>query len=381
MSVEENYDNYFETELRRRLREDTIKNLYMRMNPLGGMSSDSDKVSDLTKITLKGLDEVLDAYFYEEMGHDTEYDVIADKTEEFINGFTNRNITEMYNQHEFTDEEWDYMKYTTITHKWRDQRNLGIGAAYAIRDILLRDRIIREFGEDALPKLKKAAEGLKGEYGFSSAKRHFSELFSDHPYGEHLKEDLEKEIDKETELSFNQRINCGGYALKVDTWINPPYCDGFDGKLAGLLSKFPFVRLLQDGKVAEDEYLVLYRTKGEMAHHFARVENDGVVREKDGEAPPQVFNGWNEYVDGACEAEFAVKKDHEMFDYDFMAINTGDKNLIIPQEVKEYVSTPRSRYPIIENGRLVNYSDYFETPIKNIEEAAAPNIDDSGDGR
>ena len=381
MSLEDNQDNYFETELRKRLRKDAIKNLDLRMHPLGGMNGNSDIVSDLTKTTFKGLDEVLDAYFYEEMGQDTEYDVIADRTEDFINGFTNRKITEMYNQHEFTDEEMAFMKYTTITHKWRDQRNLGIGAAYAIRDILLRDRIIREFGEDALPKLKKAAEGLKSEYGFSAAKRHFSALFSDHPYGEHLKEDLEKEIDKETELSFNQRINCGGYALKVDTWINPPYHDGLDGKLADLLSKFPFVRLLQDGKVAEDEYLVLYRTKGEMAHHFARVENDGVVREKDGEAPPQIFKGWNEYVDAACEAELAVKKDHPMFGYEYMAMNTGDKNMKIPQEIKEYVSTPRARRPIIEDGKLVNYSDYFEAPTKSIEEASVPNIDDSGDGR
>ena len=40
-----------------------------------------------------------------------------------------------------------------------------------------------------------------------------------------------------------------------------------------------------------------------------------------------------------------------------------------------------ARRPIIEDGRLVNYSDYFVTPTKSIEEAAAPNIDDGGDGR
>ncbi|MCR5185677.1 MAG: hypothetical protein K6D97_00980 [Clostridia bacterium] len=362
MSAEETYDDYFETELRKNLREGAKSNIDFRMIPLGGTISDDDSVSRFTKDVYHGLDEVLDAFFYAKLGEDTDYDTIADLTEEFMGRFTDKNIAQMYKQHHFTDEELDFMRYTTSTHKWRGKREIGIGASYALRDILLREEVIREFGEDALPQLKMAAENLPGNYGFSEAKKHFSGLFSKYPYGKKLKESLEEAIDVETEYSFNNQMNCGGYAFKVDTWVDPTYCRTTEKKIAALISKFPFVRLLHDGKVADDEYLVFYRTDENCGNHFIRVDSDGIVREKDSNKPPQVFKCWSKDLEGAYETEFAVKKNHRMFGYKLLETNTCDRNLKVPAEVIEYVNTPRTRVPIIRDGRLMNYSDYVQAP-------------------
>ncbi len=363
MSVE---DDYFEIELRNRLRDESKDNIDFKMVPLEATREDDDTVSNFTRKTVfDGLDEVLDAFFYARLGEGTDYDVIADRTESFLNKFTDKNIAKMYREHHFTDEEMDFMRYTTATHKWRGIREYGIDASYALRDILLREQVIKEFGEDALPALKRAAESLPNNYGFSMAKRHFSELFSEHPYGRTLEADLEKTVDAEADYFFNDKINCGGYSFKVDTCIEPPYPKSVEGKLAFLVGRFPFARLL-DGEVAEDEYLVIYRAVEE-GHHFIRVDSDGVVREKDLNNPPQVFDGWAESLADAYEAEFAVKKDHEMFDYDYLETNTCDRNLQVPEKVKEYVSTPRTRRPVIRGGRLVNYFDYVHAPTRRVE--------------
>lgn len=75
--------------------------------------------------------------------------------------------------------------------------------------------------------------------------------------------EFEKELREKLQREggdFNRIINCGGYALKIDTCVFPGECD-FDTKVSSILELFSFVRLLGDTKLQEDEYLVLFRAE------------------------------------------------------------------------------------------------------------------------
>ncbi|MCI9177166.1 MAG: hypothetical protein HFJ28_00925 [Clostridia bacterium] len=124
-----------------------------------------------------------------------------------------------------------------------------------------------------------------------------------------VQEALKQKVQQNVEYHFNQAINCGGYALKVDTCVFPSDAD-FDTRVSGILDNFPFVRLLGDTELQEDEYLVLYRAR-RAGHHFIRIEEDGTVTEKNGSDEPQKFQDW-ETLRQAPEAVFAVKKEHDM---------------------------------------------------------------------
>lgn len=125
-----------------------------------------------------------------------------------------------------------------------------------------------------------------------------------------IQEALEQKIEKDVEYLFNSYINCGGYALKVDTCVFPSRCE-FEKSVSSILEIFQFVRLLGNTKLGQDEYLVLYRSSEKGGHHFIRIEDDGTVVEKNDCKAPQKFQGWGNLA-GCPEAVFAVKKDHEM---------------------------------------------------------------------
>lgn len=153
--------------------------------------------------------------------------------------------------------------------------------------------------------LKKQAEEddyLKQQYHYLS-KLVSGELFE-------VQEKLNKRIEKDVDYYFNDCINCGGYALKIDTCIFPGEED-FEKRVSGILESFPFVRLLGDTKLQDDEYLVLYRSAGNKGHHFVRIEDDGTVVEKWENKAPQNFKDWKD-AENSPEAVFAVKKEHEM---------------------------------------------------------------------
>lgn len=125
-----------------------------------------------------------------------------------------------------------------------------------------------------------------------------------------IQEALKQKIESDVEHFFNSYINCGGYALKVDTCVFPSCCE-FEKNVSSILETFKFVRLLGDTKLEQDEYLVLYRSSERGGHHFIRIEDDGTVVEKNGCQAPQRFQGWGNLA-GCPEAVFAVKKEHEM---------------------------------------------------------------------
>lgn len=109
---------------------------------------------------------------------------------------------------------------------------------------------------------------------------------------------------------FNQRINCGGYALKVDTCVFSKN-GSFEKAVSSILDTFPFARLLGDSNLLDDEYLFLYRKGENKGHHFIRVEDNGTVTEKYEANSPQIFNGWGN-LSASPEAVFAVKKEHNI---------------------------------------------------------------------
>ena len=126
-----------------------------------------------------------------------------------------------------------------------------------------------------------------------------------------------KDVTRVALTNANQRINCGGYALKFDGCLFPNG-DTFAGYVSSLLDRYDFIRLLGDKPLQDDEYLVFYRisefeenNEKNEGHHFVRVDSDGLVVDKCGGLTPRIFPGWNERYIDSPEAVFAVKKEHD----------------------------------------------------------------------
>ena len=123
-----------------------------------------------------------------------------------------------------------------------------------------------------------------------------------------------KKISDRVEKTFNEYINCGGYALEVDTCIFSGKND-FEKNVSSILELFPFVRLIGDTMLGEDEYLVVYKCS-KNGHHFIKRKEDGTFVEKTGSRLPRRFQGWSKVYEDLPEAVFAVKKEHEREYYD-----------------------------------------------------------------
>lgn len=161
-----------------------------------------------------------------------------------------------------------------------------------------------------------------------------------------------KNLEDEIDYWFNDKINCGGYALKIDNCYWPTYQESFASSVSSLLDKFDFVRLLGDTKLSDDEYIVIYRApKGKnTGHHFIRIDSDGTVREKDANGNPRLFESWGNLEGSEIEeAIFAVKKEHKMFDYGSCDINHNNHGL-------DFESTVNKAYT--ERKNLFDYHNH-----------------------
>lgn len=322
-------DLFFETELRKRKLDSIMKEIKIQKKFFG----EGDCISELTKDVLKDLDEILFYYFgkefeekrreFEELDMEDEVDEIDDKVfkmcEDFINEFTDEQLLKMYNNCSFTELEQKYMLNASISNKWKGISCYGNALRYAITEVLIRRKIIDTFGGSKLNSFNEIIERKLDRSRFRDTIQLYSTLFSQNPFGEKLESELQENLDKRVNEDFNFAINCGGYALKVDRCINPNYQDSFNKTVSGIINTFPFVRLIGDTKLQDDEYLVIYRApKGKnTGHHFIRVDSDGQVREKDASGSPRIFNGWGNLDNNDIEeAVFAVKKDHKMFGYE-----------------------------------------------------------------
>ena len=234
----------------------------------------------------------------------------------------------------FSQEEEEYIKLEGLTaniNEIKEKVNL------AMFQILISSKLREYFDEETLLEIKdfmNTSSKFK-EYNYAKTKAVYGKILSggivDQDIHEKLEAETKREIEENAEYYSNDLINCGGYAFKIDTCIYPRGNLTFNQNISGLLDKFPFVRLLGNTQLEDDEYMVIYRAAKENArgHHFIRVDSDGIVRDKDGNGEPRIFKGWGDRLsdlENNEEAIFAVKKDHKMFGYDAVEVNGVSEN-------------------------------------------------------
>lgn len=310
----------FEELLKIRIQKEVIENLENFENPF----NERNEVSDTTNNVLQRFIDIIDTYNFKRYEKQKTDDEIFKMGDDFKELLTEKNLFEMYKRIQLTEEDKLYIKYVELSKQWRGHSGFFINKKYAIVDILLRTLIIEQFDEDSLEELKKIMEKEKNPKMKETCK-HYLQLLSEDSYEDLLHRKFEKEVSTLVNILFNDTINCGGYSLKIDTTVYPYYYKDFSKCVSAILYKFPFVKLLGEEKLKDDEYLVLYRSNKEnTGHHFVRVDDDGRVTEKEGKEEPQIFAGWRN-LESCQEAIFAVKKEHTMFGYDNFDVN--DKNI------------------------------------------------------
>ena len=245
----------------------------------------------------------------------------------FIN-FYNQKITDKSKQIHFDFKEisiesiMDLKRKIQLNQKEKEQieyecemefyeRNYGI-AIYTIAEILIRRLLLEKMGIPDLTGFEQVVQQECENNRVAERYLYTKSLISGELFNE-SEEKFLKMISNRVEEEFNWRINCGGYALEIDSCIFPREND-FERNVSSILELFPFVRLLGDTDLKDDEYLVLYRCSGELeeGHHFIKRTEDGSFSEKCGGNAPQRFEDWHKTFRNSPEAAFAVKKDHDM---------------------------------------------------------------------
>ena len=105
---------------------------------------------------------------------------------------------------------------------------------------------------------------------------------------------------------MKQIQNCGGYALQIPICIFSGGNYTFEEQVLRITELYPFVRLLSDTELKEDEYVVIFRS-GKTGHHFIRIDENGNATDKHECNLPGNFQGWGT-LEHAPEAVFAVVK-------------------------------------------------------------------------
>jgi len=251
-----------------------------------------------------------------------------------FNNDREKKAQEIVESYAFSQEEEEYIKLTGLTSRPSDiKKNVNI----ATFQIIISNKLRELFDENTLLEMKKYMNESEmfNDSRYYKTKKIYNQILSNGIVDENIHELLENQkekiINESVEHYFNDLINCGGYSFKIDTCIYPRSDLSFSQNVSGLLDKFPFARLLGNTQLEDDEYLVIYRAPKEKAkgHHFIRVDSDGVVREKDGNGQPQIFEDWGARLsdlEDNEEAIFAVKKGHKMFGYDRIEVNNPSMN-------------------------------------------------------
>ena len=105
---------------------------------------------------------------------------------------------------------------------------------------------------------------------------------------------------------MKQCQNCAGYALQIPICIFSGCKYTFEEQVLRITELFPFVRLLSDTNLKENEYIVKFRS-GKTGHHFIRIDENGKATEKNECNLPRDFQGWGT-LENDPEAVFAVIK-------------------------------------------------------------------------
>ena len=128
--------------------------------------------------------------------------------------------------------------------------------------------------------------------------------------------------------------NCGGYALNIPICIWPVNNYTFEEKVLRIMELYPFVRLLSNGKLKENEYIVKYRAEGNDGHHFIKIDDNGQIVEKDASGLPRNFENWGN-LESASEAVFAVLKS-EYRDIKLKELPQCNRNMYLDSNAYEY---------------------------------------------
>lgn len=105
---------------------------------------------------------------------------------------------------------------------------------------------------------------------------------------------------------MKQIQNCGGYALQIPICIFSGVNYTFEEQVLRIIELYPFVRLLSDTELKEEEYVVIFRS-GKTGHHFIRIDENGHTTDKHEGNLPGDFQGWGT-LEHDPEAVFAVVK-------------------------------------------------------------------------
>lgn len=105
---------------------------------------------------------------------------------------------------------------------------------------------------------------------------------------------------------MKQIQNCGGYALQIPICIFSGVNYTFEEQVLRIIELYPFVRLLSDTELKEEEYVVIFRS-GKTGHHFIRIDKNGNTTDKHECNLPGDFQGWGT-LEHDPEAIFAVVK-------------------------------------------------------------------------
>ena len=105
---------------------------------------------------------------------------------------------------------------------------------------------------------------------------------------------------------MKQIQNCGGFALQIPICIFSGSDYTFEEQVLRIMELYPFVRLLSDTELKEEEYVVVFRS-GETGHHFIRIDENGNATDKHECNLPGNFQGWGT-LEHDSEAVFAVVK-------------------------------------------------------------------------
>lgn len=222
---------------------------------------------------------------------------------------------------EFTSEEKIYLAYNRYVSNFFINRN-------PLWNIMLRRKLIELYGQGSMENAIKSFK--ENKYNFPEDIKDALELLEMKNWPN--REQLKNEVNRRAEYLFNFKMNCGGYALKVETCIfgggyygNKSKEEYLDRNVSQLLETFPFIRLLGDTELEEDEYVVEYRADKNSGHHFIRIDQDGLIRDKNECHPPRIIEDiskqevvWGENLSNCPYAIFAVKEEH---DYHFIEHN------------------------------------------------------------
>lgn len=349
----EKIEGNFENELRNRLRliiEENAQNSFISF-------IQGNNISNAARQELQGIDDVLYEYYISEfdenhksskLNDETKWNILNEKVNDFFQNFTDNKLKEMYENSDFTEEEEKYIQLKSMR-----QIQEHSSAKNALVEILIRKKLLEMFRKEEISKilLLISKKDFKG-------KEHIMQLMSDNPFGEEVIERWEKEIDEKVQYCFNDSINCGGYAFKIDQcFFVHTLNEQNEGRkvvkedarvISSYLEKFPFIRLLGDTKLEDDEYMVIYRTVPGHAcegRHFIRVEKDGTITEKDGNGPIRKFEKWApvfQSENDIVEIIFAVKDKHQMFGYTSEDVNDNYNGKNFEQTVEQAIKEKRN---------------------------------------